>query len=177
MNCWRILWRIVVCGICIRVPVCVVCATLCCIIHVIIISWRQSQIGWWSHWTLTSTGFSARSIAVWKQVGVYSSGWTALCYHWLKPTGFALKQRLYMLSALLHRSVYRLRLYQTSAQSQANPESGHCFGNLARANLLVVVDASSGGSSYGRSGRPPPHWPKFRAGLGSATQTRGQIFT
>ena len=55
------------------------------------------------------------------------------------------------------------------------------FSNLWQAFMsrysCFCTTAPSGGSSYGRSGRPPPHWPKFRAGLGGATQTRGQIFT
>ena len=38
---------------------------------------------------------------------------------------------------------------------------------------VSVADPAMGGPG----GRPLPHWPKFRAGHGGATQTRGQMFT
>jgi len=38
--------------------------------------------------------------------------------------------------------------------------------------LQAVADPAMGGQ-----GGRPPHWPKFGAGIGGATQTRGQIFT
>jgi len=37
----------------------------------------------------------------------------------------------------------------------------------------TVADQAMGGPG----GRPPPHWPKLRAGHGGVTKTRGQIFT
>ena len=78
------------------VHVCVVCEVAA--MYVCVISWRQLQTAWWSRWTLTSMASSVRLIAVWKQVGVYSSGLTASCYHSLKPTGFVLKQRSSLLN-------------------------------------------------------------------------------
>ena len=46
---------------------------------------------------------------------------------------------------------------------------------LGKGTDIGLDDLLSGGSSYGRTGRPPPpHWLKLRAGHGGATQTRGR---